>query len=406
MKCDFNCNHVHSQLKLPKPDAIKGMESCTPAHTEDSCKDCVKEYQRLSYRGFQNANPRIVELKAEGRPVNNKENHHKAVIEETSIVYEENDRLFEDSGYSSFSHQSILSEHEYSDLLLKGNLCVSPKPRHLEEQAEPAEPTEHLPNKNLLPVCHFEEVVCSTLKRNSSRNPRVDWDTVERVVSHGNFGLQNIIGRKMGLDQLDVLGELFQRGLKHLLASILKHLNEMDLINVAKVSTTWKKILEDDREAFQVYNKAVKKMIENNTKLSAHASTREYILLRTALASVQKATLPSSFKKPPRAKASSQSNQNGSTYSRHVEFSEIAKTLKKNESLRPCHRCGSPAKVDSYLDRATCSRESCGFDFCTKCLCSYHITKDCNTTSKLLKANSKTGPLPGSKKSKKNLRRL
>lgn len=86
-------------------------------------------------------------------------------------------------------------------------------------------------------------------------------------------------------------------------------------------------------------------------------------------------------------------------------FQQAARNLKNTESLKACHRCGSPAKYDSYLHRATCNRESCGFDFCTKCMCSYHSSSDC-VSSKPVKHNSAPGPLPGTKKSKQNLKRL
>lgn len=86
-------------------------------------------------------------------------------------------------------------------------------------------------------------------------------------------------------------------------------------------------------------------------------------------------------------------------------FQQAAKTLKTTESLKACHRCGSPAKYDSYLQRATCSREGCGFDFCTKCMCSYHSSSDC-MSSKPVKPSSKFELLPGTKKSKHNLQRL
>lgn len=84
---------------------------------------------------------------------------------------------------------------------------------------------------------------------------------------------------------------------------------------------------------------------------------------------------------------------------------QVAKTLKKNESLKACIRCNSPAKYDCYLQRAVCKREGCGFDYCTRCLCNYHTTEDC-LNGKPLKANYKMCPLPGTVKSKKNLRRL
>ena len=84
--------------------------------------------------------------------------------------------------------------------------------------------------KNLLPALHFEKVVCSTLKKNCKRNPKIDWEKLKEFISSGNFRLQNIIGRKMGLECVDILSELFRRGLKHLLANILTQLSEMDLI--------------------------------------------------------------------------------------------------------------------------------------------------------------------------------
>ncbi|XP_008583892.1 PREDICTED: F-box only protein 5 [Galeopterus variegatus] len=176
------------------------------------------------------------------------------------------------------------------------------------------------------------------------------------------------------------------------------------LLRVCKVSTTWKKILEDDKGAFQLYSKAVQK-VTKNIKFSTHSTTREYVMFRTALASVQKSAAQIPPKKDAQTKLSSQDDQEDSAYSRHNEFSEVAKTLKKNESLKACIRCNSPAKYDCYLQRATCNREGCGFDYCTRCLCNYHTTKDCSS-GRPLKASCKMGPLPGTKKSKKNLRRL
>lgn len=175
--------------------------------------------------------------------------------------------------------------------------------------------------------------------------------------------------------------------------------------SVSRVSTTWKKILEDDKGALQLYNKAIQRITEKNIKFSPHASTREYVLFRTALASVQKSATQTLPKKDTQTKLPDPGDQKGSTFSRHSEFSEVAKTLKKNESLKACIRCNSPAKYDCYLQRATCKREGCGFDYCTRCLCDYHTSEDCSN-SKPLKASYKMGPLPGTKKSKKNLRRL
>uniref|UniRef100_A0A8D0HCE4 F-box protein 5 n=1 Tax=Sphenodon punctatus TaxID=8508 RepID=A0A8D0HCE4_SPHPU len=335
MKCDFNCNHVCSGLLPLRPDAPKTRpeDSYISDYEEGFCKDCAKEYQKLLHNNeLQNRSPRNTDFKSDGKPVHNKENkkvlwRHGANASEMDAL--ETSRFNEDSGYSSLLGSQYSDTTEYEDsILLAGNICNTPKHCLIQNQNQ-----LQFPKKNLQPALHFEELVCSTLKKSGKRNLK-SWATVEKMISKGNFGLRNLIGRKMGLDRVDILGELFHRELRHLLANILRHLDEMALINVAKVSTTWKKILQDDKWAFQVYNKAAKNI-------------------------------------------------------------SIAKTLKNTESLKVCHCCGSPAVYDSYLQRATCKRVSCGFDFCTKCLCSYHSSKDCLS-----------GPLPGTKKSKQNLRRF
>ncbi|XP_020042611.2 F-box only protein 5 isoform X1 [Castor canadensis] len=400
MKCDFSYNHVHTELKLVKSDDGGSQGSYTSSCMEGPCKDCVKDYERLSYIGSPIVSPRIVELETKRKPLHNKENRLVQLTLNSSNAVEEveTSRLYEDSGYSSFTQQSGVNEHEEGSLTLEESFRNSPQSCLLQTRSP-----DHYPNKNLLPVLHFEKVVCSTLKKNAKRNPKIDREMLKEIISRGNFKLQNIIGRKMGLECVDILSELFRRGLRHLLVNILAQLSDMDLINFSKVSTTWKKILEDDKGAFQLYNKAMDRFLENKIKFSLHASTREYVMFRTALASVQKSAQAPS--ENAQAKLSSQSDRKGSTHSRHNEFSEVAKTLKKNESLKACVRCNSPAKYDCYLQRATCKRESCGFDYCTRCLCDYHTAKDCSN-GKVLKDSCKMGPLPGSKKSKKNLRRL
>ncbi|KAM4866456.1 F-box only protein 5 [Thomomys bottae] len=401
MKCGFNCSPVHSEFKLAKSNDNGRQDSYTLPCLEGSCKDCIKDYERLSYIGTPIASPNGVEHEPKGKPLHNKENQRvQPTLNSLSDVEEiEASTLYEDSGYSSFTQPSSLIEHEEGSLVLEESFRHS-----LESCLPPTESSDSYPNRNLLPVLHFEKVVCSTLKKNAKRNPKIDREMLKEVIFRENFKLQNVIGRKMGLECVDILSELFRRGLRHLLASILTQLNGMDLISLSKVSTTWKKILENDKWAFQSYEKAMKRFFENKIKFSPHASTREYVTIRTALASVQKSAAQAPSRNT-QAKLSSQGDKKGSTRSRHSEFSEMAKTLKKNESLKACVRCNSPAKYDCYLQRATCKREGCGFDYCTRCLCDYHTSKDCSN-GRLLKDSCKTGPLPGTKKSKKNLRRL
>jgi F-box protein 5 len=152
----------------------------------------------------------------------NKENQRVQNTLDSSNETEELEasRLYEDSGYSSFTQ----SDRDDGILILE-NFRNSPQARLLPSQS----PDQH-PNKTLLPVLHFERVVCSTLKKNGKRNPKVDREMLKEVIASGNFRLQNIIGKKMGLEHLDILAELSRRGFVHLLANILTKLSGMDLV--------------------------------------------------------------------------------------------------------------------------------------------------------------------------------
>lgn len=367
-----------------KPEDSGREGSYSPVCLKPSCKDCVRNHERLSF----------IDSPIVGH--DNKENQRVQNTLDSSNETEELEasRLYEDSGYSSFTQ----SDRDDGILILE-NFRNSPQARLLPSQS----PDQH-PNKTLLPVLHFERVVCSTLKKNGKRNPKVDREMLKEVIASGNFRLQNIIGKKMGLEHLDILAELSRRGFVHLLANILTKLSGMDLVNLSKVSRIWKKILENNKGAFQLYSKTMQRVIESS-KLSLHATTRGYVVGRAALTCVQKSSTWAPPKKDVQIKSSSQRGQRVSTYSRHNEFVEVAKTLKNNESLKACVRCNFPAKYDHYLERAVCKRESCQFEYCTKCLCAYHNNKDC-LNGKILKASCKVGPLPGTKKSKKNLQRL
>ncbi|XP_042739636.1 F-box only protein 5 isoform X1 [Lagopus leucura] len=396
MKCDFNQTALHGGFTPVKSaEKTKPEEPCPLKSGEKLYRSCDEEHQKILSELYHAAS-RNLDPEDEGKPVHNKENKHVTQRFDEG-VYEmealENSKLNEDSGYSSMLSSQYSDATEQEDSLpLSGNLCSTPQ--HCLEKNEFQ---VQLSKKTLLPVSHYEEMICSTLKKSGKRNLK-SWTDFDRIVFREHFELRNLIGKKMGLDRIDVLAELFQKNLKHILASILRHLGEMDLINFAKVSATWKKILQEDKWGFQMYSKALDNL-SSGTKTSEHAATREYVLYRAALASVQKATPPNSLsKKGNRSKASK-------NYSRLMEFSEAAKTLKNTESFKVCNRCGSPAKYDSYLQRAMCNRESCGFDFCTKCMCSYHSSSDC-MTGKPVKSSFKLGTLPGTKKSKQNLRRL
>ncbi|KAB0390985.1 hypothetical protein E2I00_015993, partial [Balaenoptera physalus] len=218
MKWDFNYYHVHSGIKPVKPDDRR-QGSYTTAYLEGSYIDCIKDYERLSDFGSPIVSPSFVELETESKPWHNKENQHVR-----HLTVQMTFRIFADQD----------------------------------------------PNKNLLPALHSEKVVCSTLKQKCKQNPKIDWEKLREFISSGNFRLRNIIGRKTGLKCVDILSELFRRGLRHPLANILTQLSDMDLINASKVSTTWKKIREDDKGALQLYNKAIQRITIKKRNMKFH----------------------------------------------------------------------------------------------------------------------------------------
>lgn len=230
MKCDFASMSPRAGF-APLKSAVEKTrlkESCPLNYEEGFCKSCAEEHQKILLSDSYHVATRNLDLEDEERPVHNKEN--KQVTQKLDEgIYEmeglENSKLNEDSGYSSMlsSHYTDAIEHEDS-IPLAGNLCGTPKHCLMKNQIE-----AQFSKKTLLPVIHYEEMICSTLKKSGKRNLK-SWAVVDRIVFRGKLELCNLIGKKMGLDKLDILAELFQKNLKHILANILRHLGEMDLI--------------------------------------------------------------------------------------------------------------------------------------------------------------------------------
>ncbi|XP_005445433.2 F-box only protein 43 [Falco biarmicus] len=222
--------------------------------------------------------------------------------------------------------------------------------------------------------------------------------------------LAGLIGKKMGLEKLDILTELKYRNLKHVLAIVLDALTVESLCSIWKVSKTWREIIVQDKSA----DKRRKSYIEQHLKEEAgeyflkaeDAATRVNVLSRSALRPVQAqartpvAQTPPSYAelKPRRCSSAPHST------SRQEEYIKVAKTLFTDEALKPCPRCQYPAKYQLLKKWGLCSREACAFEFCILCLCAFHGSKECNSLS--AKQKNKKDALPGSAQSKRNLKRL
>ena len=69
--------------------------------------------------------------------------------------------------------------------------------------------------------------------------------------------------------------------------------------------------------------------------------------------------------------------------------------------MRHCPWCHSVAKIIQGKDQGLCQNQRCQADFCTRCLGSYHNSTPCPIVTGRARVEA-----PGSKKSKKNLRRI
>ncbi|NXY90509.1 FBX43 protein, partial [Alcedo cyanopectus] len=220
--------------------------------------------------------------------------------------------------------------------------------------------------------------------------------------------LAGLIGKKMGLEKIDILTELKYRNLKHVLAIILDALTVESLCSIWKVSKNWREIIAQDKSADErrkLYIKHLKEEAGEYFLKAEDAATRLNILNRSALRPVQAqartpvaSTAPSYTITPRRCSSVPHST------TRRDEYIKVAQTLLIDEALKPCPRCQYPAKYQLIKKWGVCSREACGFVFCIICLRAFHGSKECNGLS--AKQNNRKDAPPGSAQSKRNLKRL
>ncbi|NXK36018.1 FBX43 protein, partial [Piprites chloris] len=218
--------------------------------------------------------------------------------------------------------------------------------------------------------------------------------------------LPGLIGKKMGLEKLDILTELKDRNLKHVLAIVLDALTVESLCSIWKVSKSWREIVVQDKRADKKRKLYIKQQKEADGEYllkAEDAATRLNALNRSALRPVQAQARTPVLQTPPSYTDVTPSNTSYSG-SRQEEYLKVAKTLFTDEALKPCPRCQYPAKYQLVKNRGLCSREACAFEFCILCLHAFHGSKECNSLSAKRK-NKKDAP-PGSAQSKRNLKRL
>ncbi|XP_063407552.1 F-box only protein 5-like [Mytilus trossulus] len=200
---------------------------------------------------------------------------------------------------------------------------------------------------------------------------------------------EKVIGRKMGLDHVDIISELSDRNIS--CSAILQYLDPKDLCSMCEVSRRWQTVCNGDPVSRKRKRSITDRLIigkENAGKRSPPKQFRGLTDSQTTLAPLQligkltKQLTPCSIK---------------------VNlFQKAASSLKNDEKLRKCPKCSKVSKVLPVQERGQCQNLDCLFDFCTKCFYNFHGSKPCVPMSP---KKAKTTSI-GGKKSKKNLRRL
>ncbi|XP_074753727.1 F-box only protein 43 [Athene noctua] len=257
------------------------------------------------------------------------------------------------------------------------------------------------------PALKIAHEICLQRQRSDQNQTSENIDGTEMLALE--HVLAGLIGKKMGLEKLDILTELKYRNLKHVLAIVLDALTVESLCSIWKVSKNWREIIVQDKSADErrkLYIKHLKEAAGEYFLKAADAATRLNVLNRSALRRVQAQartpvvqTPPSYIELTPRRCSSVPHST-----SRQEEYIKVAKTLFTDEALKPCPRCQYPAKYQLVKKWGLCSREACAFEFCILCLRAFHGSKECNSLP--AKRKSKIDAPPGSAQSKRNLKRL
>ncbi|KFV65530.1 F-box only protein 43 [Dryobates pubescens] len=257
------------------------------------------------------------------------------------------------------------------------------------------------------PALKMVQEICLQRQRSDQNQISENIDTTEIFALE--CVLAGLIGKKMGLEKLDILTELKYRNLKHVLAIVLDALTVESLCSIWKVSKNWREIIVQDKSANErrkLYIKHLREAAGESFLKAEDAATRLHVLNRSALRPVQaQARTPLAQMPPSHIEVTPRrcSSVPHST-SRREAYLKVAKTLFTDEALKPCPRCQYPAKYQLVKKRGQCSRDVCAFEFCILCLQAFHGSKECSSLSAKQK-NKKDAP-PGSAQSKRNLKRL
>nr|XP_032815290.1 F-box only protein 5-like [Petromyzon marinus]XP_032815291.1 F-box only protein 5-like [Petromyzon marinus]XP_032815292.1 F-box only protein 5-like [Petromyzon marinus] len=220
--------------------------------------------------------------------------------------------------------------------------------------------------------------------------------------------LVHLIGRKMGEEHVDILGQLVARDLRHVIQKVLLHLPARDVARVLVVSKQWQEIVTYERKTLRKHW-LIRSAASKQTRMSRclHDMKENGSLSTTGLLKRQNRASRGSKSVGPGATETKSGGAAREPADRASRFFKAARELCQDEHLRVCHRCSWPARCTRSHTRALCTNGSCAYDFCTRCLCAYRgMCKCCATPSNGGATTAAGSGLPGSRRSRRNLQRL
>ncbi|XP_078086759.1 F-box only protein 5 [Mustelus asterias] len=237
----------------------------------------------------------------------------------------------------------------------------------------------------MLPALEAGWAACQAVDREKGKQ--------KETIQGQNCNVKKLIGKKMGLEYVDICKELLHSGVPALLKKIQGYLPPTDLLICAKVSKTWKRIIFGNKTRRQFL-----KEVSHSERMSA---ADRYTVSRGALTAVQRVGTNSPQKSSIQASSPAKLKPSSKNWMRNQQ---LVKKLKPEETLKTCPMCSSLARFLSYEQRAICSSEHCSYDYCSLCFNTYHGSKEC--ARRRFRKRSQLQPQAGSKKSKQNLKRL
>ncbi|CAM2106890.1 unnamed protein product [Caretta caretta] len=339
--------HVVSDLELSVPED-SGFNSLGLDKSEDSSSDHEGSFQELLQKQKEVSKlldakrksrkldrvRRLSTLRERGSQSETEEDYDITLINSEYKLKIARDSASEDSGL-------VFNEENNGDLVLNlGDLSRTPA----------------------LQV--VREIFLRSKRKRPEQNGLLE-NTERAEMSVLEYILAGLIGKKMGLEKLDILTELKYRDLKHILAIVLGALTVESLCSIWKVSKNWREIVIQDKNAYlrrKLYIKQLKAEAGGCLLHVEDAATRLNILSRSALRPVQAQAKTAVLQTPPYCNElltpTGCSSVPQST-SKQEEYLKIAKTLFTDEALKPCPRCQCPAKYQPLKKRGLCSREAC-----------------------------------------------